>query len=141
MAEGVMKKLLVDRHILNFMVDSAGIGGWHEGELPDYRAIRTARLHGIDITDQRARQVTTSDLEHFDHILVMDQENMRDTRKLAPVTVHEKIKLLLDFKYPGRGMIVPDPYYSNRFEESYKLIYEGCQAFIDQLTPPASFQS
>ena len=130
MAEGVMKKLLLDRNILDWEVDSAGIGNWHEGDWPDHRAIKTAKKHGIDITVQRARQIRSSDFEYFDHILVMDEENLRDARKLAAGKYDHKIQLLLDYKYPDQGKAIPDPYFTHRFEESYQLIYEGCEAFI-----------
>ena len=133
MAEGIMKKLLKEKDLLNYSVDSAGIGGWHEGDLPDHRAIKTAKNHSIDISIQRARQIRKDDFERFVHILVMDHENLKDALGLAPKKFHHKIKPIMEFKYPDQGRIVPDPYYSNRFEESYQLIYEGCVAFVDQL--------
>jgi protein-tyrosine phosphatase len=131
MAEGVMKKLLLDRSIFNWEVDSAGIGNWHEGDWPDHRAIKTAKNHGIDITIQRARQIRSSDFEYFDHILVMDEENLRDAKKLSSGKYVHKIRLLLDFKYPNQSKSIPDPYFTHRFEESYQLICEGCEAFLE----------
>ncbi|MEP7323810.1 MAG: low molecular weight protein-tyrosine-phosphatase [Saprospiraceae bacterium] len=134
MAEGVMKKLLLERGITGWEVDSAGIGNWHMGDPPDFRAIKTAKHHGIDISDQVARQIRSSDFEEFDHVLAMDIENLRDARKVTSIKNHLKIKLLLDYKYPDQGRSVPDPYFSTEgsggFEKSYQLIYEGCEAFI-----------
>jgi protein-tyrosine phosphatase len=132
LAEGVLKKLLTEKRITNWIVDSAGIGGWHEGDLPDQRAIRVAKNHSIDITGQRARQIQRQDFSQFDHILVMDMENMRDALKISPLQHASKIRMIMDFKYPGKGIIVPDPYYTNRFEESFQLIMEGCEAFLEQ---------
>lgn len=132
LAEGVLKKLLTEKNIADWKVDSAGIGGWHEGDLPDQRAIRIAKQHGIDITDQRARQIRQKDFSLFDHILVMDTENMKDALKISPLQYAVKIRMIMDFKYPGKGIIVPDPYYTNRFEESLQLILEGCEAFLEQ---------
>lgn len=134
MAEGVMKKLLLERDLRGWAVDSAGIGNWHMGDRPDPRAIKTAKNHGIDISDQQARQISASDFEEFDYILAMDLENLREARKLTSRKYHHKIKLLLDYKYPDQGRSVPDPYFSAEgsggFEKSYQLIYEGCVAFI-----------
>lgn len=132
LAEGVLKKLLTEKNITDWKVDSAGIGGWHEGDLPDQRAIRIAKQHGIDITDQRARQIRQKDFSLFDHILVMDTENMKDALKICTLQYAVKIRMIMDFKYPGKGIIVPDPYYTNRFEESLQLILEGCEAFLEQ---------
>ena len=39
LAEGILRaKLSTD-----FFVDSAGTGGWHEGEMPDIRSVETAK--------------------------------------------------------------------------------------------------
>ncbi|MBK7437473.1 MAG: low molecular weight phosphotyrosine protein phosphatase [Saprospiraceae bacterium] len=143
MAEGVMKNLLTERQVLypgiltSWEVDSAGIGDWHAGDRPDHRAISTARQHQIDISDQRARQIRLNDFDYFDHILVMDEDNLADALRLAPTVDHElKVRLLMDYKYPGQQVMVPDPYYTNLFDESFKLIHEGCLAFIDELVKP-----
>lgn len=131
MAEGVMKKLIIENELTHWLVDSAGVGDWHVGELPDKRAIRCARNHGIDITDQRARHLQKNDLERFDHILVMDQMNYQDViAQTQNSGLHKKIRLLLDYKYPGKQRNVPDPYYTDLFEEAYQLIKEGCEAFL-----------
>ncbi|MEP7266638.1 MAG: low molecular weight protein-tyrosine-phosphatase [Saprospiraceae bacterium] len=133
MAEGVMKHLLKKDSRHDWEVDSAGTGDWHVGQLPDRRAIRTSKNHGIDITRQRARQFNKNDFERFDHLLVMDTENLKDVRNLANNQPDkEKVKLLLEFKYPGKQMIVPDPYFNELFEESFQLIYEGCEAFLEE---------
>ncbi len=131
MAEGVMKKMIEEHGLDNWVVDSAGIGNWHVGELPDRRAIQCAENHGIDIRYQRARHLQKNDLDAFDHILVMDLMNYRDVVNLAQNGVnHQKIKLLLEYKYPNEQKIVPDPYYTDLFEDAYQLIYEGCEGFV-----------
>ena len=67
----------------------------------------------------------------------MDEDNLADALRLAPTVDHElKVRLLMDYKYPGQQVIVPDPYYTNLFYESFKLIHEGCLAFIDELVKP-----
>ena len=71
LAEGIMKTKLPE----NFKVDSAGTGNWHVGKLPDERSIDIAYKHGIDITDQRARQFKVEDFDTYDLIYVMDQSN------------------------------------------------------------------
>ena len=39
-----IEKAINRKRITNWIVDSAGIGGWHEGDLPDQRAIRVAKI-------------------------------------------------------------------------------------------------
>ena len=37
-ADGIMKHLVAERGLDDeFLIDSAGIGSWHVGQLPDYR--------------------------------------------------------------------------------------------------------
>ena len=52
LAEGVLRSKLSE----DFIVDSAGTGGWHAGQLPDKRSIAIAKSKGLDITNQKARQ-------------------------------------------------------------------------------------
>lgn len=74
LAEGILRSKLSEK----FIVDSAGTGGWHAGELPDKRSIAIARLKGLDISNQRARQFKVSDFTTFDHIFVMDNTNYKE---------------------------------------------------------------
>ena len=65
-------------------IDSAGTGGWHVGDPPDARA--TARPRRARHRRSRARRGRSraEDFEHFDLLLAMDRENLRDLLALAP---------------------------------------------------------
>lgn len=125
LAEGLMQHL-ADKNGLNWQVDSAGTGNWHVGEGPDYRSVRTARQHGIDISKQVCRQFKTSDFDNFDIIYVMDENNLSDVLAKARNTEDaQKVKLLLG------DNIVPDPYHDNGlFEPVFKMIEDGCKEII-----------
>lgn len=69
---------------LDLIVDSAGTGNWHVGKAPDKRSVSIARHHGLDISGQRARQVSSHDFSKFTHMLAMDSQNLTDLRALAP---------------------------------------------------------
>src|SRR3546814_12445784 len=77
MAEGVMRHM-VEQEGLDWEIDSAGTGGWHIGEEPDSRAVRTARVHGIDISRLEARKFTYRDFDRFDHIFAMNNPTYAD---------------------------------------------------------------
>jgi protein-tyrosine phosphatase len=128
LAEGVMQHL-VDMHHLDWKIDSAGTGGWHVGEGPDRRSVRAARDHGIDISKQVCRKFRQSDFVDFDHIFVMDRNNLSDVLALAPDEQSaNKVKLLLGDKE------VPDPYYDdNQFEPVFELIEGGCKDIVKTL--------
>src|SRR6202012_5116478 len=83
LAEGVMQHLSDERH-LGWTIDSAGTGGWHVGEAPDRRSTHVARAHGIDISRQVCRKFRQSDFRDFDHIFVMDKNNLQDVLAMAP---------------------------------------------------------
>ncbi|MFN0217055.1 MAG: low molecular weight protein-tyrosine-phosphatase [Saprospiraceae bacterium] len=131
LAEGIMKQKIREAEF-DWVVDSAGTGHWHAGQLPDRRSIVTAGQHGIDITDQRARQFQTDDFERFDKIFVMDTQNMRDVLRLARTEAHRaKVELMLDQSHPGLERSVPDPYYDdNGFEEVFEMLDRACEAFV-----------
>jgi protein-tyrosine phosphatase len=130
LAEGVLKNKIKERQ-LDWLVDSAGTGGWHAGDLPDHRSIAVARKHGIDLTDQRARQFQKQDLEQFDLILTMDKSNYRDIQRFAKNDEQRaKIHLIMNFSRPNSDFEVPDPYYDNRFQLVYDLLDEACEAIV-----------
>ena len=68
--------------------DSCGTSRYNIGDSPDPRTLRNAASHGIRIS-HRARQLLKSDLEHFDHVLVMDAENMRSALSFSEVGGHD----------------------------------------------------
>jgi protein-tyrosine phosphatase len=131
LAEGIMKQKIREAD-LDWTVDSAGTGHWHAGQLPDRRSIVTAGQHGIDITDQRARQFQVADFERFDKIFVMDPQNLRDVLRLARTEEHRaKVALILDQLHPGEQRAVPDPYYDDDgFEEVFQMLDRACEVFV-----------
>jgi protein-tyrosine phosphatase len=121
-AEGVMQ-MQIEKHGLNWQVDSAGTSGFHNGERPDRRSIEVAQKHQIDITNQRSRQIMKSDLEEYDHILAMDSSNYRDILSLPNASHYkDKVELLLNYSQPGFNKAVPDPYYEGGFEGVFHMI-------------------
>lgn len=131
LAEGILKHKIA-KNGLDWQVDSAGTSFWHAGELPDPRSIQEAKRHGIDITDQRARQLRPSDFKDFDRILVMDQRNYQDVTAQAPSEAHKsKVDLILNCLHHGENREVPDPYYDdNGFAEVFEMLDSACNHFI-----------
>ncbi|QKJ32736.1 low molecular weight phosphotyrosine protein phosphatase [Mucilaginibacter mali] len=126
LAEGVMQHL-ADEAGLDWQIDSAGTGNWHVGEGPHHGSVRTAKAHGIDISGQVCRLFRVSDFDEFDRIYVMDKSNRTNILNMARNTEDtQKVKLLLG------DAEVPDPYYTNLFEEAYGLIEDGCRKIIGE---------
>lgn len=128
LAEGILKSKVSD----DVFVDSAGTSNWHTGKLPDRRSIEIAKKHGIDITNQKARQIQLEDFEKFDRIYVMDQSNYEDVIALAPTLAHrEKVKLILSELNNPQLIEVPDPYYGG--EEGFQYVFDLLDRVTDQI--------
>ena len=126
LAEGVMRHL-VNAQGLGWEIASAGTGDWHIGQAPDRRSVAVAKTYGYDISAQRARHFTVSSFDQFDHILVMDKNNLKDVLSLA-VNEKQQQKVSLFLAEDGE---VADPYYDNAlFEPVFKIVEARCKQLI-----------
>ena len=127
---------LVEERGLDWEIDSAGTGGWHIGEAPDPRAIRTAQKHGIDISGLKARKFTYRDFEGFDHIFAMDSTNYADILALSESDQErDKVQLFLEAantNSPEKN--VTDPWFEDRlFEPVFQGIRQACEKLLEKL--------
>ena len=138
LAHGVFEALVNDAGLAEKVhVDSAGTHFYHVGCLPDDRSIDKARDYGIDITTQRARQLTAEDFSDFDYLLVMDKRNLRDASLIAPTPeLAQKLTLFLDYSLGDFSESeVPDPYYGgiDGFEHVFQLVKSASVGFLAHL--------
>ena len=119
----------------SFLFDSAGTHGYHIGEAPDSRSINTALSRGIDISQQRARQLNAKDFQTFDYILALDNSHLQVLLSVAPKACQAKIALFLEFAGVEGASEVPDPYYGNQkdFEYVLDLIESAAPLLIKKL--------
>lgn len=132
LAEGAFRKVVEDLDAgSRVLIDSAGTGGWHQGEAPDPRSIAVAARNGIDISAQRARQVVKADFSRFEHILAMDSSNLTNLRKLSPAEAPARLRLFLE----AEGTDVPDPYYGGQagFETVFRMVMRGAEDLAAEL--------
>ncbi len=115
-------------------IDSAGTGDWHVGRPPDPRAQYTARLHGLDISSYRARQVTAEDFSRFGHVFALDQQNLKDLRRIEPSRHLAEVGLLMDLVEGRKGTAVIDPYYGdeNDFEQAWADVDAAAHALVQR---------
>ena len=130
-AEGVLSEIVESQGCAdNWIIDSAGTGRWHIGQLPDNRMRVHARRRGIELT-HRCRQVSAADFDDFDIIIPMDSQNESDLRRLAP-SVEAEDKIIPMAALVDKAMrydYIPDPYYEGAegFELVLDLLESGCQ--------------
>jgi protein-tyrosine phosphatase len=118
---------------LGWTIDSAGTGDWHVGEPPHKLSQKVAKLNGVDICGQNARQFKKTDMLEFDKIYVMDKNNYKDVKQISGEYWDEsKVDLFLNELYPGKNMDVPDPWYGEEdgYHTVYKMINEACDKII-----------
>jgi protein-tyrosine phosphatase len=136
-ANAIMQKYVDDADLTAmFYIDSAGIGSWHVGQLPDQRMRFHGAKRGYNINHVARQFDARHDFADFDFIVVMDDENYQDIcRKAHNDAERRKVIRMADYfnQYKGRTS-VPDPYYGDGedFELALDLIEDGCRSMLDE---------
>lgn len=120
----------------HYVVDSAGLIDYHEGELPDARMRRHAHKHGYELT-HRSRPIRSEDFSRFDLIVAMDHQNRQQLLRLARTEAErQKVVMITDYlrSHPDADT-VPDPYYGGEsgFEFVIELLEDACEGMLIQL--------
>jgi protein-tyrosine phosphatase len=134
LAEGILQDKAFKAG-LSWSVESAGTESYHIGEPPHHLSQKVARIHGIDISCQRARRFSVNDLQIYDKIYALANDVLEDIRKVAGKKFDpEKVELFMNELYPGRNMDVPDPWYGPEpgYHEVYTLIEQVCDKIIEK---------
>jgi protein-tyrosine phosphatase len=137
LAEAVFRGLVRDAGLESrFNIDSAGTSGYHDGEGPDPRTIEVARRHGVRL-ESVSRRVTVRDLQRFDHILAMDDDNLAELNRLAAQAgVDARARLLREYDPEAAGDLeVPDPYFGGErgFERVQDIIERACGGLLEAI--------
>ena len=133
MAEFVMKDM-VRREGLerNYEIASAATSREEIGN-PIYQpAGRKLAEKGVAYDGHRARQMTKADYSRYDLIVCMDHANVRNARRITGGDLKHKLRLLLDYTdRPGEE--VADPWYTGKFDATWRDVTEGCAALLETL--------
>ena len=132
MAEFVMKQLVKQEGLENqFEIASAATSTEEIGNPVYPPARRKLAEHGIGCDGKTARQMTLADYRHYDHIIAMDRNNLRNLRRMFGEDTEHKISLLMDYTHrPGD---VADPWYTGDFEATWQDVSEGCRGLLKAL--------
>ena len=136
LAEGILKHK-AKKAGLHWQIDSAGTNGYHVGEAPHRLSQKVARLNGIDICDQRARQFVKEDFDRYDKIYAMAADVIEEMEFIAKDKFDvSKVDLLLNELYPGQNRDVPDPWYGPEagYHKVFDMIDKACNALIKNHT-------
>ncbi len=119
-----------------YIVDSAGITGYHEGEPADSRMKQHAIRRNYHLTSISRPVRPDVDFEDFDYIIGMDDQNIKDLKRLAGSDASiNKISRMTDYCERFVHDAVPDPYYGGAtgFELVLDLLEDACEGLIKTL--------
>ena len=133
MAEFMLKRMLRQAGLENdYVIASAAT---HDDELgnPVYPMARQELAkHGIGCPGHVARLITKEDYNRYDLIIGMDQANINDMNALFGGDPDGKLRLLMELV--GEHRDVADPWYTRKFNETWKDLNAACTALFNQLT-------
>jgi protein-tyrosine phosphatase len=87
--------------------------------------------HGIACDGKTARQMTRADYAHYDYIIAMDRNNLRNLQRLLGPDIDDKISLLMDYTDTSRD--VADPWYTGDFLATWDDVQRGCDGLLREL--------
>lgn len=136
MAEFVLKDMVAKRGIADrFEIASAATSTeeiWNGVGNPVYPPARAELAkHGISCDGKRAVLLKASDYDYYDYLIGMDTMNMRNMERMTGHPQGDKMRMLLE--YSGECRSVIDPWYSSKFDETYRDVVTGCTAFLEFL--------
>ena len=139
MGEVILRSMLERAGIDEVVVDSAGTGGWHEGDAADPRAVRALKDHGYDGTHHQAHEFRREWFSDRDLIVAADEGHVRDLRRWAPnAHASAKVRLLREFDptaVDSGTLEVDDPYYGGAedFDQCLRVVERACRGIVEHL--------
>ena len=132
MAEMIFKDLIIKnnkRYMMSCVSRATSIEEIGNDIYP--QAKRKLVQMGVTCESHRATQVTKSDYDKFDYIIVMEERNKRDLLCIIGEDKDNKIHLLLE--YTDNIKDIDDPWYSGDFDTAFNEINEGCIGLFNYL--------
>lgn len=132
MAEYLLKAMVEKNGIADqFFIASAATSTEEIGNPVHSGTQRVLRSIGISCEGKRAVQIRKYDYNSYDYIIGMEKVNVKNILKAVGSDPEGKVYRLLDFTDKPRD--IDDPWYTGKFDDTYKEIYEGCIAFLKHL--------
>lgn len=136
MAEFVLKNIVKEHNMADqFYISSAATSTeeiWNGSGNPVYPpAKQELKKHGLSCGDKRAILLKREDYDKYDYLIGMDSANIRNMNRILGGDPEGKIYKLLSFA--GSDRDVADPWYTGKFDVTYKDIEVGCEAFFDYI--------
>ena len=129
MAEFYMKHIVEQAGLSDSIyIESAATSREEIGNDTHYGTKEKLDEMGIPYTHRKARQVTLDDYYNFDYLIIMDENNGRNLRRIIGDDVDFKVYKAMSFV--GENRDVKDPWYTGNFDETYDDISRSCDALL-----------
>jgi protein-tyrosine phosphatase len=131
MAEGLFRKRVKDLGLEDQIhIESRATSSWEIGNKPHPGTSKILKREEALYDDMYAQKITQKDFDDYDFIIGMDDQNLKDLRKLAKDQYHKVFKYL-DVCEQCKYKNVDDPYYTGLFDKTYSDIYNVMDLWIE----------
>ena len=130
MAEFYMKHIVNEAGLSDSIcVESAATSREEIGNDTHYGTKQKLDEMGILYTRRKARQGTIDDYQNFDYLVIMDENNGRNLKRIIGDDVDSKVFKAMSFVGDSRDVI--GPWYTGNFDETYDDVSHSCDALLE----------
>lgn len=114
-----------------YIVDAKAVSREEIGNDMYPPAKRCLDKHNIPYIKTSSSQVTRSDYDYYDYLIIMDEHNRYLLERIVGNDKDKKVYTLLSFA--GLQSDISDPWYTGDFEECYKDIVKGVNGLLTKI--------
>lgn len=132
MAEFICKNLLEKKYQqIKLDVDSAGTSGWNDGKGVHTGTALKLKENKINYEGFVSKKLTKKLFDANDIVFVMDNSNYRDV--IEEFKDKSKVVKITNYLTKSKYNEVPDPWYTHNFDETYNILNEAIDNFLNSL--------
>ncbi|CUX40354.1 low molecular weight protein-tyrosine-phosphatase [Clostridium sp. C105KSO13] len=132
MAEFVFRDMVQKQGMENlFSIASAATSREEIGNPVHRGTVKKLKEHAISTAGKYAVQLQKRDYNAYDYIIGMENQNIRNIKRILGEDKEYKVHRLLDFSDHPRD--IADPWYTGNFDRTYTDVLEGCEALLQHI--------
>ena len=132
MAQMIFDDIIMKNHLESEFEVFSSATSYEEIGNPVYPPARRIIIKkDIPFKEHFSTKLYPDDYGKYDMFIVMDENNLRNIKRIFTSDPDGKIYKLLSFA--GSGSDVCDPYYSGDFQRAFDDIYTGCKALFESV--------
>lgn len=132
MAQFIMRNIIRRKGLEDQIeIDSAGVFEGAVGMEVHDGTVKVLEEYGIPVENYKSKLLTMENYEEADMIVCMDEKNIAAINEICNGDPEHKVFKLMSFA--GKDEDVPDPWYTDNFDETYDAIIEGCRGLMNHL--------